>query len=131
MSHTLTERAIRFLFANRVRPRDSLIPFDPKTNLKPLLPGVLDMEQKQPVFNPSEAHPFDTITRIRLISRIIEGKGERQCGLHFQYLAQKGCLLAHFPLHDHALLKRLADDWLALDIMPWEQVSESVARHSV
>lgn len=111
---------------DRVRPRDSELPYRPSTQTQPQNKTGTDLVQSVPAHNPSEAHPFDTINRVRLIKRIIEGKGERQCGLHCQYLQEKGSLLAAFPLHEQSILMKLADDWLSLHIMPWEQVSQQV-----
>ena len=120
-------RAIRSLFMDRVRPRDSQLPYRTSTITQPPNKTGPDVVQSVPAHNPSEAHPFDTINRVRLIKRIIEGKGETLCGLQCQHLQEKGSLLAYFPLHEQGILQKLADDWLTLHIMPWEQVSQHLS----
>ena len=81
-------------------------------------------------YNPSECHPFDTINRVRLLQRIIEGRGKNFCGLHLQSLMEKKCLLTHYPLHEDRVVRELADDWLAMHIMPWEQVYTKIDEYS-
>ena len=112
---------------DRVRPRDSQLPYRTSTITQPPNKTGPDVVQSVPAHNPSEAHPFDTINRVRLIKRIIEGKGETLCGLQCQHLQEKGSLLAYFPLHEQGILQKLADDWLTLHIMPWEQVSQHLS----
>ena len=145
-THTLTHflsythsagRNTRNLFESKVFPSDSLKPCTlstPRTTHNHQIQRNIhiknqshDSKHNTPYFNPSESHPFSTIHRIRLIQRIIVGKGNNYCGLHLQSLIEHKCLLTHFALHEKSALKLLAKDWLSLHVMPWEQVIATTA----
>jgi hypothetical protein len=73
-------------------------------------------------YNPSESHPFDTVNRLRLMMVIIQGQGEGNCGLHLEALLKRKVIHAHYPLHERETLLMLADEWLSLHVLPWQQV---------
>jgi hypothetical protein len=68
---------------------------------------------------------------LRLLKAVMTGKGEGFCGLHFKALQKRKALLAHYPLHDGVALASLADDWLSLHVMPWEQVRTGTRRRGI
>ena len=118
---------MRRLFQNKIVPRDTLAHFSP-----PQSPDKnKQRKHSEGETHLCEAHPFDTVHRLRLLRRVMEGKGEGFCGLHFKALRKRRALLAHYPLHDSAALAALANDWLSLHVMPWEQVSAGDERSEV
>jgi Calcium-activated chloride channel len=112
------EKIVRRLFHNKIVPNETLTHFSPPKSPDKHKPH----KHKEGETHPCEAHPFDTIHRLRLLKAIMTGKGEGFCGLHFKALQKRKALLAHYPLHDGVALASLADDWLSLHVMPWEQV---------
>jgi hypothetical protein len=80
-------------------------------------------------YNPSESHPFDTVNRLRLMMVIMQGQGEGNCGLHLEALLKRKVIHAHYPLHEREALLMLADEWLSLHVLPWQQV-RSITIHS-
>ena len=115
---------MRRLFHNKIVPNEALAHFSP-----PKTPDKnKSRKHKEGEAHPCESHPFDTIHRLRLLKAVMVGKGEGFCGLHFKALQKRKALLAHYPLHDSVALASLADDWLSLHVMPWEQVREDSER---
>jgi hypothetical protein len=112
------EKIVRRLFHNKIIPNETLTHFSPPKSPDKHKPH----KHKEGETQPCEAHPFDTIHRLRLLKAVMTGKGEGFCGLHFKALQKRKALLAHYPLHDGVALASLADDWLSLHVMPWEQV---------
>jgi hypothetical protein len=112
------EKIVRRLFHNKIVPNETLTHFSPPKSPDKHKPH----KHKEGETHPCEAHPFDTIHRLRLLKAVMTGKGEGFCGLHFKALQKRKALLAHYPLHDGVALASLADDWLSLHVMPWEQV---------
>ena len=137
----MLERSIRKFFHNSVFPKDSLVPW---------IPGITPIKHHPPVkttppknlhvylkydagtgskactgvstYNPSESHPFDTVNRVRLMMMIMQGQGTECCGLHLEELSKRKIIHAHYPLHERETLLLLADEWLALHVLPWQQV---------
>lgn len=109
---------MRRLFHNKIVPNEALAHFSPPKTPDKNKPR----KHKEGEAHPCESHPFDTIHRLRLLKAVMVGKGEGFCGLHFKALQKRKALLAHYPLHDGVALASLADDWLSLHVMPWEQV---------
>mmetsp|Transcript_7686 Transcript_7686/g.10234 ORF Transcript_7686/g.10234 Transcript_7686/m.10234 type:complete len:705 (-) Transcript_7686:312-2426(-) len=58
-------------------------------------------------------HPFSSIIRIQLIHEILSSRMQvGGAGLKLRTMVQDGDLLAAFPLHNHAQIQSLAEEWL-------------------
>jgi hypothetical protein len=61
-------------------------------------------------------HPFGPIQRLQLLLSIIK----TDCGIDLDSLKAGGDILDFFPLHDELIVDNLADEWMGINVQPWQ-----------